>query len=168
MAETNNSNKRYYKANPVKFKAKTAVNNAVKDGYLDKRPCQICGDPKSHGHHSSYDKSKWLEVIWLCPLHHKKAHRIGEALQLPPPLPLLICVRPVTRRAKLTPKKILSIRYKHGLSQGQFWGRIGVQQSAASRYETGSRPPDRQTELLLTLAYGTGAEAIALYRKLRK
>lgn len=37
------------------------------------QPCEICGDLKRvHGHHEDY--SDPLNVIWLCPSHHMKAH----------------------------------------------------------------------------------------------
>ena len=58
--------------NPEKYRAQTAVGNALRDGKLVKRPCEICGDPKVHGHHDDY--SKPLEVRWLCWVHHKTIH----------------------------------------------------------------------------------------------
>ena len=61
--------------NPQAYKAKTAVNNAVRDGRLDKPDsCSVCGDKHDwiHGHHDDY--SKPLDVRWLCPPCHKEAH----------------------------------------------------------------------------------------------
>tara|TARA_R110000787_G_scaffold56390_2_gene129641 strand:- start:768 stop:1175 length:408 start_codon:yes stop_codon:yes gene_type:complete len=60
------------KKNPGKYKAQSAVNNAVRDKRLFKKPCEVCGEEKVHGHHEDY--SKPLEVIWLCPIHHKEIH----------------------------------------------------------------------------------------------
>ena len=34
------------------------------------KPCSICGKYPAHRHHHNYNKP--LEVIFLCPLHHKE------------------------------------------------------------------------------------------------
>lgn len=57
---------------PEKERARNAVNNAVRDGRLIRRPCEVCGNPKSEGHHDDY--SKPLEVRWLCRVHHEAFH----------------------------------------------------------------------------------------------
>ena len=58
---------------PDKYKANNAVNNAVRDGRLIRRPCSVCGSAKSEGHHPNY--SKPLEVEWLCKKHHRAEHK---------------------------------------------------------------------------------------------
>ncbi len=58
--------------NPQAYKAQTAVGNAVRDGRLQRLPCEICGDPKVHAHHDDYAKP--LAVRWLCALHHHRHH----------------------------------------------------------------------------------------------
>lgn len=66
-------------ANPDKFRARDAVNNALRDGRLKKLPCQVCGNPKSEAHHADY--SKPLEVKWLCfRCHREQEHgqRVGD------------------------------------------------------------------------------------------
>ena len=45
---------------------------AIRAGKIKKDICIICGNSKVHGHHPDYTKP--LEVIWLCPLHHKQLH----------------------------------------------------------------------------------------------
>ena len=41
---------------------------------LEKKPCEKCGTSKYvHAHHDDY--SKPLDVLWLCPLHHKQRHK---------------------------------------------------------------------------------------------
>jgi hypothetical protein len=45
---------------------------AVRSGRLVRKPCEVCGEPKSEGHHEDYHKP--LEVVWLCRRHHKLAH----------------------------------------------------------------------------------------------
>lgn len=63
-----------YKArNPnPKSRARLALTSAVHSGKIKRRPCEVCGDPKSHGHHEDY--SKPLEVKWLCRNHHQEIH----------------------------------------------------------------------------------------------
>jgi len=56
--------------NPEKNKAREAVNNAVRDGRLEKKPCEICGEPRSQAHHDDY--SKPLDVRWLCLRCHRE------------------------------------------------------------------------------------------------
>jgi len=66
----------YRKNNPEKYKAHTAVSNAIKRGQLIRQPCEVCGDEKSHAHHDDY--SKPLNVKWLCALHHLRLHHPEE------------------------------------------------------------------------------------------
>jgi hypothetical protein len=55
---------------PDKYAARTAVSNAVRDGRLIKRACNVCGSPDVEGHHTDY--SKPLDVMWLCRYHHQQ------------------------------------------------------------------------------------------------
>jgi hypothetical protein len=55
-----------------KARARQAVNDAVKKGTLIRQPCAICGALEADGHHPDY--SKPLDVIWLCPPHHRSEH----------------------------------------------------------------------------------------------
>jgi len=59
--------------NPVKYKARRILYEAVRIGSIKRLPCKKCGNIKSQGHHADY--SKPLNVIWLCPLHHAELHR---------------------------------------------------------------------------------------------
>jgi hypothetical protein len=54
--------------------AHIAVNNALRDGKIEKIPCLICGDEKVEGHHPDY--SRPLDVIWLCNKHHRETHNL--------------------------------------------------------------------------------------------
>lgn len=58
-------------------------------------------------------------------------------------------------------------REKLGINQTDFWSRVSVTQSAASRYETGRAIP-APVSTLLTLVYGTEKESYPLYLRLRK
>lgn len=56
---------------PEKRKASHIVGRALRDGKIKRQPCWVCGE-KAHAHHPDYDRP--LDVVWLCPLHHKQAH----------------------------------------------------------------------------------------------
>jgi DNA-binding NarL/FixJ family response regulator len=51
------------------------VQEAVKRGELVKDRCADCGSKNVHAHHpNGYDQPSDLDVIWLCPAHHKLRH----------------------------------------------------------------------------------------------
>lgn len=60
---------------PARRKAQVAVNNALRDGRLIALPCLICGET-AEAHHTHYDAP--LEVVWLCPAHHKQTHAMAR------------------------------------------------------------------------------------------
>lgn len=61
------------KQHPQKNKARYLVANGIRQGTLRKQPCLICGETDSvQAHHEDY--SKPLDVMWLCPKHHKWIH----------------------------------------------------------------------------------------------
>lgn len=57
---------------PEKYKARTSVANAVRDGRLVPCACEVCGNLDVQAHHDDY--SKPLEVRWLCFVHHRAHH----------------------------------------------------------------------------------------------
>lgn len=59
-----------------------------------------------------------------------------------------------------------TLRTKLRMNQTEFWSRIGVTQSSGSRYEGGRQAPE-PTRIVVDLAYGTPAAAIAKLAKLR-
>lgn len=75
-AQISKTSKLWRSRHPEKYKAQTAVGNAVRDGKIVKKPCSICGDKKSHAHHEDY--SKPLSVIWFCAKHHQRHHHRRE------------------------------------------------------------------------------------------
>jgi len=72
-ARTNNNLK-----NPKRLRAWTLANTAEHSGIIKKRPCAVCGELKVHKHHP--DVSKPLEIVYLCPYHHKQEHKQMKGL----------------------------------------------------------------------------------------
>lgn len=64
--------KKWAVTNAVRRKAHIILGNAVKAGKVVPQPCFVCGG-KAEAHHPDY--SEPLSVTWLCPEHHKAAHR---------------------------------------------------------------------------------------------
>ena len=55
--------------------AHSAVARALKAGTLVWQPCVVCASEEHvHAHHDDY--SKQLDVIWLCPIHHRARHKL--------------------------------------------------------------------------------------------
>ena len=69
----NNASEKWDEANYFKKIAHSKVSNALKRGALRKKSCKKCGNKNVHAHHEDYNKP--LNVVWLCPLHHKDMHR---------------------------------------------------------------------------------------------
>lgn len=69
-------NASYHAEHPMRRKARISVGNAVRDGRLVPQPCFVCGR-KAEAHHPNYDEP--LDVVWLCPSHHKQAHALVQA-----------------------------------------------------------------------------------------
>lgn len=65
--------KKWHGNHPNRRAAAQILNNAIRDGKVKPLPCFICGK-KAHAHHPDYDQP--LDVVWLCPLHHKQAHSL--------------------------------------------------------------------------------------------
>ena len=58
---------------PEKRFARNEMTKAICRGDLKRKPCIMCGNSKSEGHHEDYNKP--LDVIWLCKKHHTELHR---------------------------------------------------------------------------------------------
>jgi len=61
---------------PDRIAARKRLRMGVRLGWLLRGPCATCGDAeKTHGHHHrGYTPDAALDVIWLCPQHHRDAH----------------------------------------------------------------------------------------------
>lgn len=58
---------------PELHRARNAVRTATRNGTLKRQPCERCGTTVNvHAHHD--DHQKLLEVMWLCPTHHRQRH----------------------------------------------------------------------------------------------
>lgn len=74
------SKAKWIENNLHKRKAHAILANAIRSGLIARKPCQICGNPKSEGHHEDY--SKPLDVMWLCRKHHGEHHHKKNILNL--------------------------------------------------------------------------------------
>lgn len=65
---------RHRKENPDKYRARSAVGAAVRDGRLIPQPCAFCGrSDKVQAHHHDY--SRPLDVEWACfKCHREREH----------------------------------------------------------------------------------------------
>jgi len=75
IAAGNKAKMKWCAQNPAKRAASYLVNNAVRDGRIEKPArCQECGATgRIHGHHDDYAKP--LEVRWLCSKCHWDWHK---------------------------------------------------------------------------------------------
>ena len=64
--------RRFRENHPDKKKAIYKSSNAIRDGKLTRKPCEVCGKEKAQAHHDDY--SKPLDVRWLCVKHHNEHH----------------------------------------------------------------------------------------------
>jgi hypothetical protein len=63
------------RANPKRWAAQIKLNNALRAGRVQKTPCMVCGE-RAEAHHPDYDQP--LDVVWLCPAHHKQVHAMAR------------------------------------------------------------------------------------------
>ena len=68
--------------------------------------------------------------------------------------------------APVTGEVALAMRQKLNINQSEFWSRVGIGQSAGSRYESGRNIP-RPVQMLLRIAYGTAAQSAKQVEALR-
>ena len=70
----------YRQKYPNKYSAHILVGNSLRDGKLERKPCESCGRSDTvHAHHDDYLKP--LDVRWLCAAHHRQWHvEHGQAL----------------------------------------------------------------------------------------
>jgi hypothetical protein len=59
---------------PERRAAHMQVLYALRTGRLERLPCWVCGS-KAEAHHPDYGSP--LDVVWLCPRHHKQLHAMA-------------------------------------------------------------------------------------------
>lgn len=65
----------------IAYKANHVVRVAIRNGSLERRPCEKCGSTdRIHAHHCNYFPSEWLNVMWLCTMHHGEWHRLNKPI----------------------------------------------------------------------------------------
>lgn len=61
---------------PDRRRAQVLLGNAIKSKKIEKQPCFVCGGNRVEAHHPVY--SMPLDVVWLCPHHHKMTHAMAN------------------------------------------------------------------------------------------
>lgn len=61
-------------------KARSILNHYLRDNHIDRKPCEVCGNPKTEAHHDDYDKP--LEIRWLCFKCHRAYHKSHDNPEL--------------------------------------------------------------------------------------
>jgi len=75
----NEYHKAYQRKHLKKKNARASLWRAIRKGTITKQPCRDCGSlEKVNGHHFDYNKP--LDVIWLCPFHHREEHKINSPI----------------------------------------------------------------------------------------
>lgn len=76
--------KEFKAKNPLIVAAWGHATYALKTGRLIKEPCCICPMPNwdVEMHHPSHKQEHWLNVQWLCHLHHGRANQMTEEFKL--------------------------------------------------------------------------------------
>jgi len=83
-----------------KIKCRMDFNHYLRDKKIKRKPCEVCGNPKSEGHHDDYSKPK--KVKWLCVKHHRELHTKNKVRK-----PRTIGGRPMKPMPKITKTKIM-------------------------------------------------------------
>jgi hypothetical protein len=74
-AQAKRINARWAKRYPVRRHAQHVLRAAMLAGKVTPLPCLMCGE-KAEAHHPDY--SAPLDVVWLCPAHHKQTHALAR------------------------------------------------------------------------------------------
>lgn len=64
---------RWRAEHPDRWRAHNIRESAVRSGRVIPCPCWVCG-AVAEAHHPDY--SRPLDVVWLCPAHHRQAHAL--------------------------------------------------------------------------------------------
>lgn len=61
--------------------ARRLVRTAIANGFMERRPCGVCGSHKAEAHHDDYLQP--YSVRWLCRPHHGQMHRLPGNMNNP-------------------------------------------------------------------------------------
>ena len=61
------------------YEARIIVNHAIRDGKLERSPCEKCGEEIAEAHHDDYNYP--LKVRWLCNRCHTLWHRENKPIR---------------------------------------------------------------------------------------
>lgn len=62
--------------NPEKARAHKRVQKAIQKGRIERRPCEVCGEPFGEAHHhQGYTGEAVFALQFLCRRHHAEVHR---------------------------------------------------------------------------------------------
>jgi hypothetical protein len=103
------------------LQAHKIVAAAIREGALDRKPCEICGVFPAEAHHANYKRP--LSVRWLCRLHHIRWHRAND----PPRKPRLIKADKLivgVTVLKTTRARLSAAMAKTGLTASSYIGRL--------------------------------------------
>ena len=77
ISENKKRMKKFIINNKEKYIAWNSAAYALARGKIVKKPCEVCGTTERiEMHHSDY--SKPLDVVFLCSVHHKRAHGFAK------------------------------------------------------------------------------------------
>jgi hypothetical protein len=80
VAKATATTKAWRERNPEAYKAHCALSNAVRDGKVKRKPCEVCASTTGiHAHHKDYARP--LEVVWLCARCHHRLHALFPELE---------------------------------------------------------------------------------------
>jgi len=132
---------RAYRArNKEKSDAQNRLNYAIRQGRMERQPCEKCGTTnRVHAHH--YDYSKPYDVEWLCYKCHKGVHPVTEEdkrVKFAGASPAVLNGED-NPNAKLSEKDVLQIRAMLGIgiSQTKIAKTFDIAQSIISKIKRG-------------------------------
>lgn len=62
--------RRRRESSPGKRRCHYWTSNAIRDGRIIRKPCEVCGNDKSEAHHDDYRKPQCIR--WFCFKHHRE------------------------------------------------------------------------------------------------
>jgi DNA-binding transcriptional regulator YiaG len=118
--------------------ARRLVTIALRNGWVERQPCEICGDIPTDAHHDDYAEP--LTVRWLCEAHHQDQHRFKTRVRSP--------------LGDAFSDRVRQARVACGMNQSELARELGVSYRAVQTWEGGINIP--RSQHLRALAAVTG------------